>query len=121
MPPIQWSDVVGVAPQLATVAPLWQTAVVNYVNTALDVELWGSDGGEESPLYIGRVLLAAHLASFPGMATRGTTGAVTSETIGPITRTFAQSSTSQNLQLTSYGAQLDEMIGMLGIVPWMVI
>jgi len=112
-PIVSWSEVVAVGAQLAAVDPLLQNAILLYVNNDFNVEVWGGEDSET--LYLGRLFLAAHLGSVPRSGISGTTGAVTSETIGPISRSFAMSSSSGQLSTTPYGAEYQALLDTLGL------
>ncbi len=86
---IVWADVTNVAPGLTTavISVGMQTAILDRVNNhEVDDAAWGEYAD------IGRAYLAAHLASI-----RNNTGMITSETLGPMSRSYANLS-----QLNSY-------------------
>lgn len=76
---IVWSDVTDLAPELSTVPIGKQDFILARVNSELSANVWGKR------LNMGRVYLAAHLAS---RKTAGT-GAVTGETVGSVSRQYA--------------------------------
>lgn len=109
---IVWSDVVAVAPELATgVAAAFQTLILGYVNEVVQASEFG---GEESYTYtLARAYLAAHYGklhkeSADGGAA-GTSGPVTGMTEGGVSISFATSFGGSNffsdpsLGLTKYG------------------
>lgn len=114
MATIIWDDVVAHAAQLSTLDVDARNAILAHVNTALVPKKFG---GESSPkLKLARVYLAAHLATV-GPASGGTitAGPVTSETVGGVSRTYANlasaSAESQaQLQGSTYGQLFLELV-----------
>lgn len=97
---ITWADVVIIAAELSTVATSKQNAILADVSAQLALSQWGS----QARLDIAAKYLAAHLASVKGVAPAGP---MTSETVGPLTRSFAAPMmTSTNaLESTGYGRE----------------
>jgi hypothetical protein len=93
---ITWSDVTALAPSLIAVSVAGQAQILATVALQVDSSNWGdlTDAGQ--------LALARHLGS---LALRPASGAgpVISETVGPVSRTFAN--------LTAIGASLDS-------TPW---
>lgn len=114
MASVTWDDVVGIAGNLSGVSELGQTAILAYVNDALEPRNFG---GEESPnLYLARILLAAH---FGELARRqasgaGVSGPVSSKTIGASSITVqyaAQAMGADGIMSTEWGRQYKDLIG----------
>jgi hypothetical protein len=102
---ITWSDVTDIASELSTVATDTQNAILAQVALQLDEDEWAE-------LYdVGCVYLAAHLATV--IARRGSGGAVTSESAGVVSRSYAAASNSSQLSSTSYGVEYERLIGLL--------
>lgn len=91
MAAITWADVIALAPEVATIPLGAQTDILAYVNSQLNVVTWG---GEDSiQLRLGRIYLAAHLATITVFGGSGA-GPVVSESAGGLSRSYAQASTS---------------------------
>lgn len=87
MAAITWPDVVAIAPELGTLGATAQTMILDHVNTALNVRVFG---GEESPkLRLARVLLAAHYGTVAMSGGAVIAGPVTSESAGGLSRSYA--------------------------------
>ena len=99
MAAIIWTDVVALAPELSTTSTTTQTDVLGYANQALNVALYGGEAATSTRL--ARIYLAAHLAA---LAKLGTGGALLSESVGGMSRSYAAPMTKSRLSLTSYGA-----------------
>lgn len=117
MAAIIWTDVTDIAPELATVGVGAQTKLLAYVNMALDVATWG---GEDSfQLMMGRIYLAAHLATANRLAGSGAVGAVIREKVDGLEREYARSSVTSGgdgLDSTTYGSQFKAIRDTLGAV-----
>lgn len=117
---IDWSSVVAIAPQLSTVATGIQSYALNFADAQIDDDAWGDPAVAD----MGRAALAAHLAasfSAPGSSVQGP---LTSETVGPMSRSYAalqMSLTDSYLSTTKYGLLylqlLENTPGALGFVP----
>lgn len=113
MADITWNDVVKIAPapELAgSAVPIEaQTEILRFVNReALNVRIFG---GEDSSKYkLARVFLAAHFGSLQAQATMGgssgTTGMITSESEGGLSRSYSQVSDVPGADDTSWGASV---------------
>lgn len=114
MAAIVWSDVEALSSQFALVHPTFQTDILNYVNNALDVSVWG--GEEAFDLRLARIYLAAHLGSMPIIASGQATGAVVSETVGGLQRTYANATTGQAIHTSSYGSAYQFLLDSLGLI-----
>jgi len=89
---ITWQDVVNIAPALtASAIPTgMQAALLTRVQTEVDDDAWGEYAD------FGRAYLAAHLATI-----RFNTGAITSESVGPLSRSYAMLPITQSLLATT--------------------
>lgn len=119
MAAIVWADVVAAAPQTAAVTPAWRTSILAYVNTTLDVDIFG---GEASPkLKMLRTLLAAHYGEM--WIRRGNGGAVDREELAAesIYIAYAPPHWGTPLSATSYGelyqGLIDSSPARVGFVP----
>jgi len=114
---VTWADVQAIAPELTdTAVPTGTQAVLlAMVDRQIDDEMW-LDLADD-----GRRYLAAHMGSL--YANGGAAGtAVVSESVGPMSRSYAQPSTSSgSLATTKYGMWYLHMIRLLpssmGLVP----
>lgn len=108
---IEWSDVVGFASEMSSVAEEVQDYVLAYVNDALDPDQFG---GTASPKFrMARLFLAAHIGSGARPGTDGSVvGPVIAESAGGLSRTYANvvSSAMADLEATTYGQQFQAMI-----------
>jgi hypothetical protein len=90
MAAITWAHVVDHYAGLSTVDTDAQTDILAHVNGALNVSAVGGSLGEASPrLKLARVHLAAHYALLSAQAASGAAGPVVSETVGQVSRTYA--------------------------------
>lgn len=99
--PITWNDVTALAAELVDVPVTAQTIILAYVNDALNESMFG-----EHALKLARIYLAAHIGtgSLPGGGTA--TGAVVSETVGGISRTYdaiTAAADGSGFDATTYG------------------
>lgn len=101
MAAVAWTDVAGFFPSLADVGEDQQDDILAWVNTALDVSLFGGEDGPK--LRLARIYLAAHHGelALPGSEL----GDVASETIGgdSISVSYAASSGGDSLAQTVGG------------------
>lgn len=103
MAAITWSDVSLLAPELSTVAAGAQTLILAYVNDVHDVDAIDGDGEDGYRTKLARIYLAAHLATKIGTGAGGA-GAVTSESVGGLSRSYAVAASSgAELETTGYG------------------
>lgn len=110
MASITWADVLTMAPELSTVSAGGQTSILAYVNGALNVDEF-VDGEDGAQLKLARIYLAAHLGTLALPDVSGASSSiVTSESAGPLSRSYAQLSTSEAQSLTSYGSFFSELI-----------
>lgn len=101
---ITWADVVNIAAELSTVPVGRQTAVLAQVALQMNEDVWGSK------LDMGSVWLAAHLATCMGR--QGTGGAVQSESVGAVSRSYAvsQAASAADLGSTAYGIEYQRIL-----------
>lgn len=95
------------ATELSTVATATQNAVLTTVGLQVSEDAWDT-------LYdIGCAYLAAHLGSVGRR--RGAAGSVMSESVGSVSRSYANSVAQGSAQLgsTSYGVEYERLIGLL--------
>lgn len=108
---IAWTDVVAVAPDLASVPNATQTYLLDAVNNRwVDDDACGEFADDM------RRMLAAHVASL-----RNDDGLVTDETIGPMSRSYMVPPGLQgSLALSTFGAEYARLLqltpGGLGMV-----
>lgn len=86
MAPIAWSDVVSVSSPLAAVVEAQQDAILAMVNAKFSSVFDGEDGPTTK---LARIYVAAHFASLPGATDQRPGGAVTSESRGGLSRSYA--------------------------------
>lgn len=101
---IVWDDVEAVAPELSAVADATQDAILAAVEELVsDDSVWGSK------LDIGRTYLAAHLATVGRR--RGGAGPLQSETVGPVTRSYAVvAAATADYGATGYGTIFESIL-----------
>jgi hypothetical protein len=101
---IDWDDVTATAPELSTVPVEMQAAVLTAVAELVsDDAVWGSK------LDVGRAYLAAHLATVARR--RGGAGPLQSETVGPVTRSFAVvAAATADYGATGYGTIFESIL-----------
>ncbi len=110
MAAIDWTDVEALAPELSVVSTDGQDFILAYVNEALDLSIFG---GEESPkLRLARIYLAAHFGKLSSSGGSMVAGPVISETVGDISRSYANlfSSGAGNFTGTAYGDLYMELV-----------
>jgi hypothetical protein len=112
---IAWTDVANLAPGLPIVATGSQIAILAAVNLQVSDEAWGTLADT------GRCYLAAHLATV-GSRSGGAAGSITSEAIGPMSRSYGFiAQLGAALGTTAYGAEYRRLLGLLpsslGLVP----
>jgi hypothetical protein len=74
------------APELSTVPTAAQDFILEYVNQALVVDIFGGEGSPK--LRLARIYLAAHYGSLFGSGGSGAAGPVTSESAGGLSRSY---------------------------------
>lgn len=114
MAAITWTNVTDFAPGLSTFDTDAQTDVLAYVNTGtFNIAHWG---GEESPtLRLGRIYLAAHMATvaLSGAAGGAIAGPVTAEAAGGLSRSYGSMSglgADTLLDTTPFGRAFRELL-----------
>lgn len=111
---IAWSDVEAIAPELSTLAAASQTYILGLVNERMiDDDVWLEFADD------GRAYLAAHLGTLATGSGSGS-GAVTSESIGPFSRSYASPSDDDALDTTKYGRFYKTLLRMAVAVPALV-
>jgi hypothetical protein len=114
---IAWSDVQAIAPELTDTAvpTATQALLLQIVDLQVDDDAW-SDLAD-----VGRRYLAAHLGSQYASG-GGAGGYVTSESLGPMSRSYGMpSGVTGALSTTKYGIEYQRLLGLLpcslGFVP----
>lgn len=105
---ITWaSDVVAIAPELASVVTATQNKILAFVDLQFNTTLWGDK------LDMGKTYLAAHLGTLSRRAGAG--GPVVSESVGQVSRSYAASiaSGAAMLESTSYGLEYKRLLRQL--------
>lgn len=111
---IAWGDVTAVASELSSLAAASQTYILDLVNNRMvDDDAWGEYADD------GRAYLAAHLGTIANGGGSGS-GAVTSETIGPLSRSYATPSDDGDLATTKYGRFYMTLMRMAIALPALV-
>lgn len=102
---ISWSNVAAIAPELSTVGTDTQNAILAQVNGDISDDAWPSDSKADRA----RAWLAAHLATL--VARAGSGGAVQSESVGSVSRSYAISvaAGANELGSTSYGIEYERL------------
>lgn len=111
MAAITWTDVTDLDASLSTVAASVQTWILADVNTRFDVAIFGGESATRAKQ--ARILAAAHIAKALGSAASGTSGPVTSESEGDLSRSYGFSGGTfdpNGLNLTTYGQLLRALI-----------
>jgi hypothetical protein len=123
MADLTWSNVTGiVAPELTSVALAAQTAILAYVNGTVDCDAIDADGEDGPTALLARAYLAAHIATTIGVGASGA-GAVTSESIGGLSRSYAVAAAvgDDALKTTGYGVAYLGMINRSPVRgPWIL-
>lgn len=117
MEPIAWSDVVTVAPELASVPSSAQALYLAHANNALDVGAFG----DVSAARLATIYLAAHVATSSSIAAGGK-GAVASETLGGMSRSYAAPVvTGSDFESTGYGRMFSALVRSAPARAWAVL
>lgn len=111
---VTWAQVVLIAPALSTAPSGRQDLILAVVDRQIDDTAWGDLADD------GRLYLAAHLGTVSGVG--GAAGAVSSETLGPMSRSYGlPSSVSDELATTGFGVFYLHLLTLLpcslGLVP----
>ena len=98
---ISWSDVVKIAPELSTLAVDTQNEILADVDLEVDPGTWNEFADK------GRKYLAAHLGTLARPGSVGVAGPVTSETLGPMSRSYSVEGATDAgaLSSTRYGVE----------------
>lgn len=115
---ISWTDVTAVAPELASTSTTTQNMILALVErwVSSDSRAWGSLADD------GKRYLAAHLGTLVG----NKSGAISSESLGPMSRSYSGGGgyppgVIGSLALSNYGAQfkffLDSIVPRFAVVP----
>jgi hypothetical protein len=103
---ISWGDVSAIAPELATLEARAQEMILGIVDAQVDASTWGELAD------IGRVYLAAHLATISRRAGAG--GPVTAEKLGPMAQSYGFSGgTVRSFDSTGYGMEYERLTRLL--------
>jgi hypothetical protein len=114
---ITWAaNVQIIAPELSTTATAAQNLILALVDRMVDDAAWGEFADD------GKTYLAAHLGTVSGSGSGSGSGAVTEEKIGPLSRSYADPSSSDNdLATTKYGRfykyLMRTALGVAALVP----
>lgn len=87
MTAITWSDVTSHVPSVSTTGVQLRNDILEYVNTRVRVDDFGGETAISAKL--ARVYLAAHFATYNAQAASGQSGAVQSESVGGISRSYS--------------------------------
>lgn len=111
MAAITWDNVVAIAAELSTLGVDAQTIILDHVNVAFKVSLFG---GEDHPkVKLMRILLAAHYGQLTKDGAHGPAGQVVAQSRGGLSRAYASNSpmgTDPLWDKTVWGQQLRTMI-----------
>ena len=95
---ITWADVEALDDSLATTPASTQTLILAITSRQIDVDAWGEFADD------GQLFLAAHLGRL--YASGAGAGPIQSETLGPMSRSYANlSQTSGELSTTKWGLE----------------
>ncbi len=100
MAPIAWADVVSVSSPLAAVVVVQQDVILAMVNAGFSHVFDGEDGPTTK---LARIYVAAHFASLPGSGDQRPGGAVTSESRGGLSRSYAPPPTGSEAYEGTWG------------------
>ena len=95
---VTWQDVAALAPELASVSAELQTAVLDQVTEEVCVEKWGTLARAN----IAAGWLARHVATIYG---RGQSGALSSVSVGGVSKSFSVPAGASRLSETGYGRE----------------
>jgi hypothetical protein len=103
-PRITWSDVVAIAPELSTFPLGGQAPILAYVNEGfLRADMFGA-----GQLRLAQLNLAAHIATLEKR--RGGVGPLTAESMGGVSRSYANTLLPSLFATTSYGVVYQLML-----------
>lgn len=111
---ISWTDVSNLDASLATVAIGTQTLILSIVDRQVDADAWGTFVDD------GKLFLAAHFGRLYGQG--GAAGPVTSETLGPMSRSYGMPvGITGALATTKWGIEYERLmriaLGVASFVP----
>ena len=117
MATITWTDVTDIAPEHTAVPVSMQTAILLYVNTVFNENVWGDK------CTMGAALCAAHMATtFYVRGSSGAGGPLIQEMVGQMQKQYANATpadTDPLLDTTNYGKMyrmvLNSLPGRLGL------
>lgn len=92
MAAITWTDVSTHASSLVDLDVLIQTDILAFVNEELNCAAFG--GEDSAKTRLARIYLAAHLGTVSLLALTGSSGPVTSETEGSVSRSYGDGSSA---------------------------
>lgn len=102
---ISWDDVTAIATELEGFNSDAQQLILDFVNEMFDASLF-----KPTQLKLARIYLAAHLATMSGQGGDMTAGPVISETVGGITRAYANVATGGQFVGSSYADALQLLL-----------
>ena len=107
--PITWVDVTAIAPELAgsALTTAAQDAILAFVNEAF---VTGDATMGEGQLRLARINLAAHVATLEKRRGSGAAGPMIAESMGQVSRTYANIVQQRLFTGTSYGQVLDMLL-----------
>lgn len=112
--PIVWADVVGLAPELASLTTTAQNTILAYANVALAESQFKLDPGSSisSSLKMARIYLAAHLGTITRWQGSAIAGPLIAESDGRLSRQYAviPQNIGNTFASTSYGVMLGFLI-----------
>ena len=111
MATINRQDVIAIAPELSSVDSNLMNVLVEHIGPRVSDAAWGTEAKYAA------CLLVAHAAT---LSLRGDRGALTSETVGEISRTYGAIGGNKSLRQTSYGVQYEELLRGLSVGPMVV-
>lgn len=102
MAPITWDHVVDHAAELSSVDVEAKVDILAHVNDTIATEFFGGEDAARTKM--ARVYLAAHMGSIAKSRGSTSTGAVTAESAGGLSRSYSVVTTAlEDLDATSYG------------------
>ncbi len=102
---ISWSDVIAIAPELVDFDVTGQNLILAWVNEAFDRKMFTTN-----QLKLARIYLAAHLATVSSQGGDMTAGPVISESVGGISRTYANMMMSGSFSGSTYADALSLLL-----------
>lgn len=106
---ITWADVVELAPDLSTTTVAAQNLILAHVALQVGPTQWGTYEA------MGQLYLAAHLGTLQARGGSAAVGPVTSETVGPVSRSYGSTATAAAglLNSTPYGSEYARLRALL--------